>query len=136
MTFDDSMIGAFEKMKTDRDLVSVVMNSTIAGNDASSEFFRTVVVEDAFAAVKTVGHLVLKALDGLDIRPEASKISHPVLVLHGEHDKILPLADSQELAQILRNGTFEILAGRGHCANVEDPKMFVDRVDHFLDTLQ
>lgn len=134
VTFDASMIGAFERMKTDRDLVSVVMNSTIKDNDPSSEFFQKVIVEDAFSAVKTVGHLVLKALDGLDIRQEASEISHPVLVLHGEHDAILPLADARELAEILCNGTFEILAGRGHCANVEDPKTFVERTDRFLDT--
>lgn len=132
VTFDNSMIAAFEQMKTDRGLVSVVMNSTIYGNDVKSDFFNSVVVEDAASAVKTVGHLVLKALDGLDVRSEIMSVRHPVLVLHGEVDNILPISDSKELARLLPNGRFEELKGCGHCANVENPSLFVERVESFL----
>lgn len=132
VTFDHSMIAAFEQMKIDRGLVSVVMNGTIHGNDATSDFFNQVVVEDAFSSVKTVGHLVLKALDGLDIRRDVAAVQHPVLVLHGEVDGILPIADSRELASLLSHGRFEELKGCGHCANVENPMLFVERLESFL----
>lgn len=130
--FDASMIGAFEQMKENKGLVSVVIGSTIHQNNPDSDYFKNMIVEDAFHAVKTVGHLVLKALDGLDIREELSKIPHPVLVLHGEHDKLLPLKDSQDMARLLPEGQFHIIEGQGHCVNVEAPGKFVSLVQNFL----
>lgn len=130
--FDTSMISAFEQMKVDRDLVGVVMNSTIYQNNKESTFFQNVVVEDASRAVKSVGHLVLKALDGLDTREIVAKITHSVLVLHGEHDVLLPMKDSQEMAGLMKNAQFKVIDGQGHCANVENPEKFVGLVREFL----
>jgi pimeloyl-ACP methyl ester carboxylesterase len=130
--FDNAMIGAFEQMKSDKDLVGVVMNSTIYGNNAESDYFKNVVVEDAFHAVKSVGHLVLKALDGLDTRPMMAKITHPVLVLHGEHDTLLPMKDSEEMAALIKNAQFKVIQGQGHCTNVESPEKFVGLAQEFL----
>lgn len=132
ITFDRSMIAAFEQMKTDRNLTSAVIGSTIHNNNSQSDFFQQVVVEDAFHAVKSVGHWVLEALDGLDVRGELADVKHPVLVLHGEHDKLLPLADSKALAQLLPNGKFAVVPDQGHCANVENPQKFVNLVHDFL----
>ncbi|KYG66957.1 carboxylesterase [Bdellovibrio bacteriovorus] len=132
ITFDRSMITAFEQMKTDRGLTGAVIGSTIYKNDSQSDFFQQVVVEDAFHAVKSVGHWVLEALDGLDVRDKLAGVKHPVLVLHGEHDKLLPLSDSQALAELLPNGQFAIIADQGHCANVENPEKFVGLVRNFL----
>lgn len=123
--FDPSMIAAFEQMKVDKDLVALVMGSTIHNNDVKSDFFRQIVVEDAFHAVKSVGHLVLKALDGLDIRRDVTTVPHEVLVLHGEFDKLLPMADSRALAELLPRGEFQVIPGCGHCANAENPEQFV-----------
>lgn len=132
VTFDASMIQAFEQMKVDKGLTSAVIGSTIYQNNAEASFFKDVIVEDAFSAVKAVGHLVLKALDGLDVRQELAKVSHPVLVLHGEHDQLLPMKDSQALAALLPRGQFEVLPGAGHCANIEKPQMFTAKVQEFL----
>lgn len=130
--FDDAMTGAFEQMKANKEIVSAVMASTIHNNQPDTDFFRQVVVEDAFHAVKTVGVGVLKALDGLDVRQECSKIKHPVLVLHGEHDQLLPVADSKALAALMTNGRFETVLGQGHCTNAENPELFVQLVDGFF----
>lgn len=132
VTFDPKMIGAFEQMKVDKDLVGVVLGSTIHGNDPDSVFFKTVVVEDAFKAVKSVGHLVLKAIDQFDVREEVSKIPHSVLVLHGEHDNLLDVNESRKFAALIKNAEFRILEGQGHCMNVEDPEKFVKTVQQFL----
>lgn len=130
--FDVSMIAAFEQMKVDKDLVAIVLGSTIHNNDVKSDFFRQIVVEDAFHAVKSVGHLVLKALDALDIREEVAKVPNEVLVLHGEFDTLLPKNDSKNLAELLPRGEFQIIEGQGHCTNVENPELFVKTASQFL----
>lgn len=130
--FEPSIIEAFEQMKKDKALTAKVIGGTIHQNDPESSFFREIIVEDAQKAVQAVGHLVLKALDGLDVRKEVAKIPHPVLVLHGEHDSLLPMKDSEALARLMTKGQFEVFQGQGHCANVENPKAFVGKIQSFL----
>lgn len=129
--FDDAMTGAFEAMKADKNLTAQVMASTIHNNDASSDFFRQIVVEDAYHAVKTVGVWVLKNLDSLDVRAELSGVKNPCLVLHGEHDLLLPMQDSKELAQLMK-ARFEVIPDQGHCTNAENPAKFVGMTHGFL----
>lgn len=129
--FDDSMIAAFDQMKSNKPLVGIVLGSTIHNNNPDSEFFN-LLVEDAAKAVKSVGHLVLKALDGLDVRDEVRGIQKPVLVLHGEHDQLLSMEASRALAHSIPQAKFEIVAGQGHCTNVENPPLFVKLLKSFL----
>lgn len=132
ITFQEAMTAAFEQMKQSKSLVSVVMASTIHKNDDQSDFFRQVVVEDAYAAVSKVGVLVLKALDGLDSTAQISSVTHHVLVLHGEHDALLPIDDSKQMAALMKNGQFKVIPGHGHCTNVESPTTFVQLISEFL----
>lgn len=130
--FDVSMIAAFEQMKTDRELTAAVIGATIYQNDPQNAFFRDVLVEDAFHAVKSVGHLVIKALDRLDVRSDMAKVHNKVMVVHGEHDLLLPMADSQALAKLMPYATYMTIPGQGHCTNVEAPEKFVKLVSDFL----
>lgn len=130
--FENSMTAAFEAMKKDKDLVAVVMGSTIYKNNADSKYFKDVIVEDGFTAVNNVGDLVLKSLDGLDVTAEARDVKNPTLVLHGEHDNLLPSKHSQQLAELLPNGKFEWIKDQGHCANVENAEKFVSINDAYL----
>ncbi|UOF00144.1 alpha/beta fold hydrolase [Bdellovibrio reynosensis] len=132
ITFDKSMIAAFEQMKADKNLTAAVIGSTIHNNNPHSLFFNHIIVEDAFHSVKTVGHWVLEALDGLDVREDLKDVGHEVLVLHGEHDKLLPVSDSQNLAKLFSRGSFEIIEGQGHCANVEAPEKLVNIINRYL----
>jgi 3-oxoadipate enol-lactonase len=130
--FDPSMDVAFEAMKNDKNLTATVIGSTIYNNNPEADFFKQVVVEDAFHGVKTVGAWVLKALDGLNVKSDIAKVDHRVLVLHGEHDQLLPVADSKEFATLMRNATFETVPGQGHCTNMENPEKFVGIVNKFF----
>lgn len=132
VTFDRSMIAAFDQMKVDKNLTAIVIGSTIHNNNPDNEFFKNAIVEDAFQAVKAVGHWVLEALDGFDARKELSQVQHEVLVLHGEYDKLLPQADSEALAKLFHRGQFQVVPDQGHCANVESPEKFVSITDKFL----
>lgn len=130
--FDKSMIQAFEQMKHDKKLTAVVIGSTIYKNQDADEFFRQALVEDAYRSVQAVGHLILKALDGLDVRSSLRQVSNETLVLHGEHDELLPMADSRAYTDLLKHARFQTLPGQGHCANVENPRLFAETVRDFL----
>lgn len=131
VTFDPSMTAAFEAMKADRNLTATVIGSTIHKNDPNSAYFQSEIVEDAFLAVRNVGAWVLQALDGLDSRMRLKDVKTPTLVLHGQHDVLLPRGDSEEIAQLL-GGKFQELADCGHCANVEKPEMLADVIESFF----
>lgn len=130
--FDPAMIAAFDQMKQDKNLTAMILGSTIHNNDAESSFFKDVIVEDAFKSVKAVGHLVLKALDGFDASAQLKDVQHQVKVVHGEHDQLLARSESEKLAKLFKNGQFAVLPGCGHCANVENPKLFTQSVIQFL----
>ncbi|MGE0633070.1 MAG: alpha/beta fold hydrolase [Pseudobdellovibrionaceae bacterium] len=130
--FDQAMTAAFEAMKRDKALLAAVIGSTIFNNNAESRYFQEMIVEDGFTAVNNVGDLVLKSLDGLDITHQAKEVKNPTLVLHGEHDHLLPAKHSQELADLLPNGKFQWIEKQGHCANVENAEKFVAIVDAYL----
>ncbi|OFZ31793.1 MAG: carboxylesterase [Bdellovibrionales bacterium RIFCSPHIGHO2_01_FULL_40_29] len=130
--FDEAMIQAFDQMKVDKNLTAAIIGSTIYNNDATTSFFKDIIVEDAFRSVKAVGHLVLKAIDGLDVRSQLKEVTHPVKVVHGEFDQLLSRVESEKLSQLFKNGQFEVLMGCGHCANVENPKQFTQSLSDFL----
>lgn len=129
--FDDKMIATFERMKQNKQLVSSVLGMTIYKN-IETEFFKKVITEDGFTAVKAVGHLILKAFDGFNIVDKVKSIPHPTLVLHGELDNILALSESQYMAEIIPQGQFYKIPQQGHCLNLENPKLFKQLLHSFL----
>lgn len=131
--FEDSMLSAFEQMKKDPALTAAVIGSTIFQNNPNSTYFKQVIVKDAQSAVQSVGPWVLQALKGFRTTEDLKSVRKPTLVLHGEHDVLLPMADSMEMALVM-NGDFKILKGCGHCANIEKPDGFVEISHNFLFT--
>lgn len=130
--FGDEMKAAFRGMASDKALTATVIGSTIRGNDPRSAFFQEVVTEDAYRAVRSLGVWVLESLEGLDLTEALRSLRQEVLVLHGEHDALLPKDDSRRLASLLPRGRFLELAGCGHCGNVEDPAELVRVLKDFL----
>lgn len=130
--FEPAMHQAFEAMKEDKNLTATVIGSTIHNNMPQSDFFQRVIVEDAYRAVKSIGAAVLKTLDGADFTKQFSQVQNPVLVLHGEHDVLLPQVESRALADLFVKGRFEVIEGQGHCTNVENPKKFLGLLQSFL----
>lgn len=131
VVFDDSMPAAFEQMKKDKGLTATVIGSTIHGLNPQNRFFQSKIVEDAFHAVQTTGPWVLMALRAFDAREELKSVKSHGLVLHGEFDTLLPVADSQELAGLIK-AEFKVIPEQGHCCNFENPEKFVDIAHRFL----
>ena len=136
VNFDSSMKQAFEQMKSDKDLLALVLGGTIYNLSPKDPFFRNVLVEDGFKSVKNVGHWVIQALDGVNIESRVQKIQKPVLVLHGEFDTLLPQKESEEFARNLPQGQFEVIPGQGHCCNYENPELFVTRLIQFISEVE
>jgi pimeloyl-ACP methyl ester carboxylesterase len=66
--------------------------------------------------------------DGEEERRLIAALSHPVLVIHGTNDQVIPLARSEALAQ-LTGGTLAVIEGAGH----EPQYRHADKVNALLD---
>lgn len=129
--FEQPMYDAFTQMSQNKEFCAMIMGSTIHGNDASSPLFARI-VEDTFNIARHVWHGVPNMLSTVNITKEVTRIQHPILILHGEHDPILPKEGSLELAKILPNARYVELKDQGHSTNVENPALFVSSVNEFL----
>lgn len=125
------MIEGFKQMSQDRRFCEIILGGTIYGRDVSDPFVQKL-IDDAFGVDKLIWTEIPKHLSQVDIRKDLAKIEHPILVLHGEHDQVLPVEGSREIADSVAHGQFELLHGRGHCANVEDPAMFAGHLQQFF----
>jgi pimeloyl-ACP methyl ester carboxylesterase len=60
------------------------------------------------------------------------RITAPVLLIWGRHDRILPVATGQELDRQLRQSRLVVVEGAGHCAMFEAPAVFLELATNFL----
>ncbi|WP_291992023.1 pimeloyl-ACP methyl ester esterase BioH [Candidatus Accumulibacter sp. ACC003] len=67
----------------------------------------------------------------VDLRSQASAISCPTVLIHGENDSLNPLAAAQYLSKELPNARLEVFAGAGHAPFLADPERFVGVLDNF-----
>lgn len=133
LTLTDQIKTGFEMMQADRNITAAIIGSTIYNNDANSDFFNQVIVEDAFSSVQKISYWIVQAFHNLDATAIMRKSTVPTLALHGEFDQILLTEATQELAlKYLKAGRFELIPGHGHCMNVEDPQAFVKKISDFL----
>ena len=55
----------------------------------------------------------------------ARQVSAPVLVIHGERDRLIPVAAARELERRVRGWELEVLEGVGHVPMMETPDLFI-----------
>lgn len=133
LVLDDNIKTGFEMMKNDRNFAAMAIGATIYNNNAQSDFFNQVLVEDAFQAVQKISYWVVQGFHNLDASNLLTQSTTKTLVLHGEHDVLLSRDASEELAvKYLKNANFEVILGHGHCMNVENPEAFVNKISSFL----
>lgn len=66
---------------------------------------------------------------------DLSKLTVPVLVIAGDADQAVPIADPQRLAARLPTATFTALTGCGHFPMVEQPDRFMAVIEEFARSL-
>lgn len=71
--------------------------------------------------------------DRPDSTPDLAAIQVPVLVVHGEQDQLIPLAEAEAMAAALPMSRLVAIPQAGHLPNLEQPEAFNDAVREFLE---
>jgi pimeloyl-ACP methyl ester carboxylesterase len=94
--------------------------------------FLPIIAGDTVAAGPRV---VLRSISQIlrdDVRPLLPSVRVPTLVVWGEHDTVVPLADAHTLASTIDGARLEIIAGAAHNPMIDRPAEFAERVLRFL----
>lgn len=67
------------------------------------------------------------------VHADAAAIRAPTLILHGEHDRLVPVSFSREFAARHPSFELQVLDDVGHVPQMEDPTRFVERTTNFLE---
>lgn len=129
--FNQAVLDGFSRMSEDRDFCAARLSATIHENEKNSALFDAL-VDDAFNVASENWLGIPYHLSQLDITNKVRAIEHPVYILHGEFDSVLPIEGSRELEKLLPNGKFIELKNQGHSACFENPTLFVKLTDQFL----
>lgn len=72
-----------------------------------------------------------KAMDGVNVCGQLSKIQIPTLVLHGDADQIVPISAGKMIQSLIPKAQIEVFEGTGHLLLAETPKRLYERVWEF-----
>lgn len=75
----------------------------------------------------------LQTLRDTDLRQDVDRIRQPVLLLHGAHDALMPLAAAEWLAEHLPVARLEVLSGVAHAPFLAQPERCADLLARFAD---
>lgn len=64
--------------------------------------------------------------------PHARRVKAPVLVIHGELDRLIPVAAARELVRRIPGWKLEVLKGVGHVPMMETPALFMSAVSSWM----
>ena len=81
-------------------------------------------------AVAALGH-GLDWLREVDLRPLLPTLTTRSLLIHGENDRLNPVAAAQSLSTTLPDARLEVFAGAGHAPFLTDPEHFVQLLENF-----
>jgi len=72
---------------------------------------------------------------GLDLRSEVSRITQPTLIMHGDHDQIVPLQSSEWLVSQIPNAHLHIFQGAGHVPTMTQPREVADIINRYFERI-
>jgi pimeloyl-[acyl-carrier protein] methyl ester esterase len=67
-----------------------------------------------------------------DLRAQIGNLTNPTLVMHGDYDKLAPVAAGRWLAQQIPSARLEICQGASHAPFLSHPSWFVEVMKDFL----
>lgn len=71
-------------------------------------------------------------LPGWDIKPRLHEIKAPVLITHGRHDWIIPVAAAEEMQRLYPAAQLVIFENSGHSPQIEEVELWEQTVRRFL----
>lgn len=82
---------------------------------------------------------IIAALLGMADRPDCTdplpKLKLPVWVVSGDHDALIPHAESERMAKLIPGATLSLIPGAGHLVALEKPVEFNSSLAEWLKTL-
>lgn len=75
----------------------------------------------------------LYAVTGWSSHGWLHRLRQPTLVIHGDDDRLVPLANARYLARTIPGARIHIIGGAGHLFLFDDPGSAVDVITEFLD---
>jgi pimeloyl-ACP methyl ester carboxylesterase len=75
---------------------------------------------------------LIECLYGLDLRPHVAQISQPTLLIHGDADAIVPIAESEWLAARIPGSHLHIVRGAGHVPTVTRPLEVAEAINRYF----
>jgi pimeloyl-ACP methyl ester carboxylesterase len=69
------------------------------------------------------------------VAPDLTAVSVPTLVLHGEHDRIIPVQAAEVVAAAIPQAELVVLKGVGHVPTLTRPQSVVDAIETWAETL-
>lgn len=77
----------------------------------------------------------IKAFSETDFTEDLKKITVPVLIMHGDDDQIVPIADSAQLSiKLVKNGTLKVYKGYPHGMCTTHPEVINEDLLAFIKT--
>lgn len=90
-------------------------------------------VPPAQYSAQVMAGAAMVTLTDAQVAQRMASIQVPVLILFGEHDKVVPPGNADRMASKLPNATVKILPGVGHIFPIEDPEATVGAITEFLE---
>ena len=78
-------------------------------------------------------HFAANEYGGIDVEDILDRVTHPVLVISGRHDRTCPVAGSEAMAKGLPDAELVILEDSAHMGFVEEREGYLEAVRDFLD---
>jgi 3-oxoadipate enol-lactonase len=105
---------------------------------ATESFIRreNIIVEVKEMIINTPKQTLCNTLHALAERKETCsrlpEINIPVLIMVGKEDKITPIAAAQQMHEIIKDSSLQIIPHAGHVTNMENPTAFNSHLVKFL----
>ena len=113
-------------------------DSSLVGPDLAQMRYEASIrpgVQEAFAAMFPAPRQT--ALDGLTHPVDAvARITAPTLIVHGREDRVIPLATSLRLLELIDDSQLHVFGRCGHWTQIEHADAFAALVRDFLDPLR
>ena len=108
------------------------MVGVLAGSKAAKHVRQRLL--ESVSAVRTGPYIqALKAVVTTDFREILPTIDVPTLIIVGTDDKVLPVSESQILANAIPGSELMLIEHAGHLTNIEAPELFNTILGDFLD---
>ena len=79
-----------------------------------------------------MGRRYFEEIHSMDAFESAKKYKKPVLIVHGDADNVVPLADSERVVKMYKNARLHVIPGAGHGFNDEQFAKMIGWLNEFL----